>query len=487
MTKERLKTALLISLFMVSIFLANQIWIELPDSFFPSFGDGLHDTATKKHFYDIVSPEQYLVNINADKHTVLYLDEEYELWEKGRSLLVNILESQNYEMKIINNDDISSYRESLSLDYFFSEKIHVYILSKALEVDIPNSISDEISEVKDIHINLGKEPFIVFSDGDVHLEIKTLEKTSKLDEEINNMRKTINIISENIDNRGLTRFNKVEDMFPGIDNQRYIPFKMTYNLPNIYVESEIDVENEDADTMAKYFFNNLDYVRPFTEANGATIYIYDQEVLKIHQDGMVEYSNLNDEVVINRELYKSLNTAVNFVTNHLGWPENAYLKSIESIEFEDSRGYRFGFMYKISGAQIMLNKEDSMEAPIEIEVFNDYVKSYKRFVRLPSSQINSNLENDGMRSPWEILNDGDNYNYIKSEYIKRNNLSKEDVSEDQIKTDILSSLDEIYLAYTKTTTITISNDLQLLLKPVWVIEIDGIIFMFDVYEGTPVE
>ncbi len=486
MTKERIKTVLLISLFMISIFLANQIWIELPDSFFPSFGDGLYDNASKNVFSDIVSPERYQVNVNDDKHTVLYSDKEYELWEKGRSLLVNIFEDQNYEMEIISESDINSYREGLSLDYFFSEKLRLDILSKTLETDIPNLVNDKINEVKNIHISLGKEPFIVFNDEDVYLKIDILEKTSKLDEKINNIRKTINIISENIDNKTLTRFFTIEDMFSGIDNQELISRNMTYSLPNIFINNEINAENGDGDSIARYFFKNLDYARPFVEANGAIIYIYNQEVLKIHQDGMVEYSNLNDEIVINRELDKSLNTAVNFTTSHLGWPQDSYLKSIEPIEFEDSRGYKFTFMYKISGAQIIIDEEHSMEAPIEIEVFNDYVKSYRRLVRLNSTPVDDNVEKGDMLSPWDILIDKINYAFIEGEYIKKNNLSEDDISQDQIKNNILSSIGDIYLAYTETTSRKISSDLRSSLTPVWVIEIDGIIFRFDVYEGTPV-
>ena len=481
MTKERIKTAILISLFMVSIFLANQIWIELPESFFPSFADELYYIDSKDIFSDIVSPERYLVNFG-NKHTVLYNDNEHELWKEGRDLIVNIFKNNNYISQIIESDELHKHRESLSLDYFFSEKLHIYLISKTLDINIPSSVYNEIEQANNIHISLGKEPFIVFSNGDIHLKISDLENVNKLESEISNIRKTINAIRK----ESPTEFFAISYAFPEIDNHEFIPTKMKYSLPEIVVKSEIDIDNKYVDSIARNFFDNLEYARPFVEANGSTIYVYNEEVLKIYQDGMLEYSNLNHEPVRNRELYKSLNTAINFITKHLGWPENSYLKSIEPIEFENSKGYRFKFMYKISQAQIMLNEDHSMEAPIEIEVFNDYVKSYKRLVRLNLTPLNINQANDNMLSPTQIIVDNKtNYELIKSKYIQKNKLNEEDIAESQI--NILSFIDNSYLAYYKTRTKKISSNLGLTLIPVWVIEIDGITFIFDAYEGTKLD
>lgn len=481
MDKERIKTLFLVGLFLISIFLANEIWIELPSIFLPSFTEDLDEEYNKYSVSDIISPEKILVNFNTSSNTILYSDVDNNLWNEGKKIIIKLFESDKLEQEEIGIEEFRKYREVKSLDYYFPEEIHVHLLSKVIDANMPKYILDNIDSINDIHINLGKDTFVVLSNGDKHI------KLTATNIKVQKMRKIINDIGKET----YTKFVAFKDILP-IENEVYIPINMNYKLPEIQVRKEIDVKKikeEELDSIVEKFFDkDPNYVRRIEENNGTKIYIYNQQMLKIYNDGMIEYLNSLEKTVRNRELYKSLDKAINFISNHIGWPENAYLKSIEPIEKDNNKGYKFEFSYKVNGAEILFDKEEhSLDQPIEIKVFNEQITSYKRYVKVQETTNSYNINLERMLTLLETLEKKNNLEYIKEEfkeYIKQNTDEDiESLSEIELNTRVLSAISDIYIGYRNSDDDWIYGNERL--EPVWVIKIEGIDkkFQFDIYSN----
>ncbi len=91
----------------------------------------------------------------------------------------------------------------------------------------------------------------------------------------------------------------------GGNNNIFIPYEMTRPLPLIHVENELDVYNiKEMRNLAEGFLkSNIDYIIEIIEDSGSIIYVYDQRVLKINQNGLLEYFNPLEEPVRKVEIF----------------------------------------------------------------------------------------------------------------------------------------------------------------------------------------
>ncbi|MTI46243.1 hypothetical protein [Sporosalibacterium faouarense] len=479
MYRERVKTLFLLILIMVSILLANEIWIEIPNSFFPSFGSEVEEENTEYLLADIVKPEKILYNFDTG-HTVFYSDKEFGFWDIGRDVLAKTLENSQLSVGLISVEEYDDYKSKTSLDYYFPENIHIHLLGKIIEENIPSAAYEKIEYVNNVHIDLGTSPFIVLSDEKTHLKI------SSEDIDVRVIRNALN----NIDKEDQTKFVSMKTSL-NINNNEYLPINMKYNMPVVKVKKEIEVKSKNLESIVEKFFSrNPNYIRGYEEDNGAKIYFYNQQILKIHSNGLLEYHNSIAEPIENRELYKSLNTAVNFVSNHVGWPEGSFLKEIEPIEWEENKGFRFKFTYKINGGQVVIDEEKSvgLEEPIEIEVYNNDVKTYKRYVKLVENVENNEVAsqeslNTRKLSVLEILMKKENSDIIREKYIEYNELDPSEIDEEELNNRILEAINNIYIGYyyIGDNSVWIYGER---LQPRWVIDIDGLKLSFEINEES---
>ena len=208
---------------------------------------------------------------------------------------------------------------------------------------------------------------------------------------------------------------------------------MSKELPLVYVENELNIDDiEEIRNIAKNFFEkNIDYIREIVENNGSVLYVYNQKVLKINQSGLLEYFNPLEESVKERNLYISLNTASEFLSSHIGVPKDLYLSKIEEIESELNFGYRLTFKYRIRGFPVVLGK-DIAEDFIQIDVFNEHIRNYKRFIRRDMNIDVSNMtEASEMLSAFDVINM--NYDLLEKGYIKDNKISIEGMEKEALE------------------------------------------------------
>ncbi|WP_352404664.1 YycH family regulatory protein [Sporanaerobacter acetigenes] len=469
MNKEDLKTLFLILLVCISIFLTKKLWIKIPSEMIPVFKikEGIGSSYL---FSDMLIPDKILLNFSDKNHTLLYSDEKYGLWPGGKMILKKALSEKNYKVSHMKKEEFLKYQNNKSINFYFAEEMNTYILAKALDVKEPNNITERISKVNNIYIYLEKgNPFIIFCNDNTYLKISNLNIQTKVLREILS---GIEVGEE------YTRYYSIRDTL-GSNNDIYIPFEMVNEIPSVFVQNEIRIDNRDEIRMIaeKFFSKNIDYLREIVENNGSTIYIYNQKVLKIHKNGLLEYFSPLDEPVTERNLYISLNTAADFISSHSGPPKEMYLDKIEEIKSDNNLGYKFTFKYRIRGIPLIIG-DDEVEDFIQIEVFNKYVKAYKRFVRkdMHVPIYKEAIEQENMLSAFEVIDM--NFDLLEERYVEDMGIT-EDVKIENLNEKIVESIEDISLAYFD----PCKKESNEKLIGVWTINIKGRIYVFDVYTG----
>ena len=476
---ERFKTLILISLVCISLAFTKQLWIELPNEMINIFNNKEEAYGVSYLLSDMIVPNKYLLNFGQKSHplffgqknhTLFYDEYKHRLWTNSRSVLNNILGSKNIEVSELSDDEFSTYSGKRSLVFYFPEKVNTYILAKSLDVKDPNLIVDNLPSVKSIYIYLGnKDSFCVFSDGEKNISI--YDKSMDLD----NLRKQITTIEENGNYNNYFSMREVLE----VNNDNYISYEMKSTLDTVYVENEIrNLDEEEKKELVEKFFNkDIDYIREIVETNGSTIYIYNQKVLKLNINGSLEYFHPLEESVKKANLYQSLTTAAEFISKNSGVPKGMYLAKVEEIQVENSLGYNLTFRYRIKGIPIILGNEEATDF-VQIEVFNDHVRSYKHFIRKDMNKpIEGVPEAKRNLASFDILDM--NIDFLAEKYLEKNNIKLTE-GEEPVQEEVLESIRDITLSYFD----PCLKDIEDELIPVWVIRIGDGLYAFNVYDGS---
>lgn len=467
--KERFKTFLLISLVSISIIITQKLWIEVPTSISHAFDTGKEDESAYA-LSDMIVANKYLLNFNSRNHTLVYDDTKYGMWVNSKKSLAEVLSSKNITTKKITGEEYSSFQERRSIIFYFSDKINTYILTKAWNVKKPNNIVDSMPNVDSIYIYLGNsDPFFVFSDGDEHLAV--YDNTIDLQELREQM---INIDK----NKDYVYYYSMKETLE-TKNDIFIPFEIKNSLPQVYVSNELALLNYSQKTaLAESFFNrSIDYIREIVESNGSSIYVYNQEVLKLNTNGTIEYFQPLEETVKKRNLYQSLNTAAKFISEKSGIQKGMYLAKVEEVQSDNNFGYKLKFRYRVRGIPIIIGNQEISEY-IEIDVFNNQVRNYKQYVRKDMNKVSSNIvQNGNMLSAFEAIDK--NNDILEELYLIDNNLERKDLK-DNIVNEVLSSIEDVTLAYFD----PYLKDTDEELIAVWAVKFNHRLLAFDAYNGT---
>ncbi|HEY8362425.1 MAG TPA: hypothetical protein VIK77_06020 [Tissierellaceae bacterium] len=472
--KEKLKTLLLISLVSISLFLTKKLWIEFPNEVFNFFGDSDKVYSTSYLLSDMIMPNKYLLNFSDKYHTLFYDDSKHGLWTSTQKILADTLGSDDIKIEDISDDVFSTYNWKPSIVFYFPEKVNTYLLAKALEVSDPNPIVDAISEIRSIYIYLGNEDsFFVLSDDNVN---KVVYSNSI---NIENLKKQFLAIEQDAINQehGYNFYYSLKDTY-GADKDIYVPYEMHGSVPTVYVENQVrnlDL-NSKREIAEKFLEKDIDYIREIIEGNESVIYEYNNKVLKLNVNGTVEYYHPLEETVKKRNLYESLITAANFISNNAGITKGMYLDKCEEIKVDGSVGYNLTFNYRVRGLPVILGNEEVVDF-IEIEVFNNHVRSYKHFIRKDMNKVVSGFqESKKMLHSFDIIDI--NYDFLVNEYLKESKLAKN--KEEVALNEVLSFIEDINLSYFD----PCLKDIEDKLIPVWVIKSKSGLYAFSVYDGS---
>ncbi|MFO7887334.1 MAG: hypothetical protein R6U59_03370 [Eubacteriales bacterium] len=452
---ERLKTLLLIFLIALSIYQTGQLWFQ------PfSASEKPEEEVVIKNIYlwDKIKPEK--ISIFKDEKITTY-KEEYcdEIWLEFIDIFEDYLKGE-VEVSQVENFEFQGIVISLP------NPLPKELFIEGLEIK-NTDFNDKVKSIKSFYIPEGKFKIIIENnEGDF----------IKIDSDVEINRKNINNLSDKIkENTEFTYNENIND----IDLNLVIPTN-EYIMNPVIVKSEINIEDEEyiTDIAKSYYNDNYDYVRKSVESNNSVNYVYKNEkVLRINSEGLLEFYDTAENTIGENNVYVSLLTALKFTEDFLGYPENAYLTEVESIQRDGNYGFRFSFDYKILNRPIIFSQVRE-ERALEIEVIGKEVVLYKRFIRVIDLSDPSLMEEKKAINPIGILED--NIGLLAMIQIEEN---KDLRDEEIIENSILESIEEMYLGYYDP-----SRKLsEQLIRSVWVMKTQEKRYIFNAVTGNLVE
>lgn len=489
MIKEKFKSVLLVLLFIVSLTLTQRLWFYLPFGGVISIANNADLQEIDIDVTDILSPQSFFISFGGGYHTVFFAEpyevwnistppeakKQISIWDTGKTVLNSYL-GNDYIYQEITLEEWKKINKFKSIRMNFAAAIPGDSFINALSggarefSEIEESINTVLipateGEGRNIYIgNYDDNRYYKLTGTLVGTEVRTL----------------IESIEKNVDDRGYMYYVSLKDIFPDVNNDVLAPLFVETTIPSYRAINQIDAsDNANVRSIANQFFGvSFDFVKEITEINGTYIYMYGygEKALKVNKNGILEYMEKNDKEKTTPALdfLDSLKYATKFVGEKIKWPvniENAYLSGYEEIERDNEKGYRFSFNYRLNGLPVFI-PDIGGDKGIVVEVVGKQVTNYKGIVKRSGKKLDGKSDTEKqILSIVEVLKR--HSHMMKSNYIKF--LDKE-LNQDKIDAlDIVELIDRIGLSY--------YSDRDDILKPVWEITVDDIVYYFDLYTG----
>lgn len=369
---ERIKTALLVLLVAISVFLSLLIWQGLPPPAAPSSSSHLGGTFWGPGMdpLELMVPARIIVHLGEGKHSMLYPNSYLfdRTWQQVLDVLQQLGWRQTAELEL-ETADLKEWQEAqedqgLELIFDFPSNgelwSHVLEYSHTLAFDRP---------IKRILLQIGSEPALLLASGPG-------DALSRL--ELYGDGESLSAALKELSSGEIPEYVRAADT-PGAPFGIYLPAAdPTY--PVLRVEGE-EIEPKVA---AGSFFADLSLTRCINERDGATIYSDGRRGVRVWPEGRVEYNAPEVLKGVRLPLAQALSRSVRFVTQHGGWFHNMRLAKLEEVSTAASgvyyrlafRQYEYGL--PVSGSQV------------ELELSDRGVASYRREISVPERRAGSN-------------------------------------------------------------------------------------------------
>ncbi len=488
MIKERIKSVVLVVLFLVSLTLIQGIWFYLPVGGVISIANNADLQDIDIDVTDILSPQSFFISFGGGNHTVFF-SEPYEVW--------NISTPPEAKKEVSIWDTVKPILKEYLGNEFIYEEITVEEWERInkfksvrmnFATGIPgdsliSALSGGNREIFEIHdsINTILIPATDVEQKNIYIGNYEENRYHKLTGAIigSEIRLLIENIEKNVDDRGYMYYVSMKDI-SNVNNDVLVPLFDKTSIPSYIARNQIDVsDNANVRSIANQFFGSgFNFVKRITEIDGTYIYMYGygEKALKVNKKGILEYMEKNDKEKTTPDLdfLDSLKYAVKFVEERISWPvniENTYLSGYEEIEKESEKGYRFSFNYRLNGLPVFI-PDIGEDRGIVVEIIGKQITYYRRVVKRYGKKLDD--EEDTERRILNIIEVLRRHSgLIKNSYV---NFSQKEWNQEQIDAlQIEELIDEIELAY--------YSDRDDVLKPVWEITVDNIVYYFDLYTG----
>ncbi len=405
---------------------------------------------------DAVMPEYIGINYEGGTHTTIDNPREEGIWIDCIDILKNIFEEKGKIIRSRETISLDVYKNFLnqeSIVLFFNKDITPLTFLNSIGVEEPKDVVDDYEVINFIYISLTKN-FIVIAD-DESLNLLTLDNLET------------SILKRKIDNIYLDGYNEyvIADEVLGNGRLDYLPKISKHKIEIVKFENIIATLDEQniENIVFSFFGKEVNYLREIKEEGSQTIYVDGSKILKISEKGLISYYNPDQEPIKDRNLYLSLENALAFISNNLGYDGSLYLKKIVPIEFQENQGFKMIFGKNSNGYKVELMDENIVDY-IEIDVFNEHIRRFSQFFRgeIPGSVAYYGIDQTQELRPLIASN----LNYINDRLFEN--------SEDYLSyEEMLKEIKKAFVVYTD-----IGTDENLGLA--WKVEIKEEVFYFNI-------
>lgn len=380
--RERIKSIVLVLLIMSSVLLVLMIWgLDFNKGIVEQENGQSRIFEFEALLKDIVMPNRIAVNFNGLEHTVIQNPRKHNIWRGATDVIKQVFEENNYAIRSLEEIDKELYttflnQPSVILD--FTGGLNTLTLMNSLGIRETKDIVEEFPNFDRLYISLDR-PFVVI---EVEGKYNLLTLDLLL---VENLNRSVRAISE----EGFNNYIVAKNLFGG-DSLSLIPRISGHKIEKLSFENILaSLDQQYVENIVfRFLGKGVNFVREIKEEGKSTNYIDGTKILKIYDQGLVSYYNPDQGTNRERNLFISLETAMEFISTNLGFDESLYLKEIQQITAEEYPGYRFTFGKRTSNYSIELDTPDITEY-IEIDVFNEHVR---RFAQLFRRSKQRNLE-----------------------------------------------------------------------------------------------
>lgn len=446
--------------------LTQRIWFDSPITILQSEASNAKEQqyVIESIRSELVSPRRIVLGFGGDKfgggnndYTVLNEKEMKDAWSIAKTLLLDFFRGDP-NIQPINNEQYLQNNRAKFIELEFGENIPSVLVSAIFEA-YDSKIVKNMKEIKKILIPASNEGIIYIVGKDNTYEVSLPDyQNSKLQTFI-----------EDYNKGEFVKYHPL--LFNVAKNTTLMPVTFNLPIPQVFVESEIDVKAEkELTARAESFFKNFDFVKTIRETSGAMVYLYGygEKSVRISSRGRLEY---NEEInnVTSGNVIESLDAAIQFTLEQGGFPEGMTLNEIRPLT--NIKGYYFGFGYEIEGYPLV-STGNNMKHPLEIEVSGNKVKTYRRFIRKKMSLTPMSGKEPILSPPYIIES---NIELLKQDYLK--DLSDQEKEIEDL--DVLENINNVQLVYFD------SNEVSKIemLVPSWRIQVNNRVYYFDSYSG----
>ena len=466
MSRERIKTFILSILVIMSLLLTQKIWFHTPFQSIASDAISISDSVNLEEMKnDFISPIRILMGFGGGRnlnsyYRVLSLNDLVDTWDLSKAVLEPFF-TGDPEVTQINIDNYYENIGSRFVELEFGDSISSVLVSSVFN-NMDSKIVRNIREIKKIMIPANNTGIIYIKGKDSnHFLVK-------LDNYANDI--LVNYIVE-YDTKD---FVKYRDLLSYVDTFTVMPLDLSIPLPQIYVESEIDINNDTQLTeKSKIFFKNIDFIKTIKETTGSVVYLYGygEKSLRINNRGRLEYREEFDPVSTTN-VKRALETALLYIEQQGDMSSNLYLREIRDIDYKQRKGILFGFGYHLEGYPVHTNAS-GMNHAIEVEVVGNRIRGYRTFIR-KKMNIPAITKLEPIISPYKIIENN-------LDLIIQNYLATEENPQaiESINNEVMKSISEVHLVYFD----SINEAKQQLLEPSWRIKVKNHVYYFDIYKG----
>ncbi len=419
MNKDRVKTFILISLVLSSLFLSSKIWfseklwsndynffIKWKDQKWvqealnklPIFSEDESNASAIKDY--LFSPLKVVVNLG-EYGTVFY--EESEEYENFNSLYKNVFEfflkgSQDLRRTVVDNAEWLAVLGSRDAHFFVDYGISCDTKTIGQIMGVKDSpVASSISRFKEIIIVPGdsvSNDIVIYlksyKDGVVNKYVFNYNKTELLSFlssfDSVTVPKYIFSFEKDLDKKKNNRII--------IDSQVLIPINKI-NLPMLKSHSTFKPDNyQYMGNILNTFGYSANTLRRYTEQDNTLVYVENDSTLKIHPDGIIEYKAIekgkglklfSKQLVGEKNtfsLYESLTMVTDIMKKTGAVNKNLHITS-DILASSDKPGvYKFTFDYFSNGIPVLVKLENDIYThAIEVEIADGTLNYYKEYLR----------------------------------------------------------------------------------------------------------
>lgn len=460
--KETLKSLLIIFLGISSVFLLLLNFGMSPTDIIDMEPEESEALIFDSNLYmrDAVMPKSIGINFESEEHTVINNPREGELWENLVFLMTQIFEENGQIIRSSEEIDKKLYRNFLdqkSIVLFFNEDITTLTFMNALNIEEPKEEFTEMSNIDSLYISMDKHFIVLGENEKYHLITFDLLITDEINNKISNLYI-----------KGFNPYVLGDDLLGDngeIKNLNYIPILSEQKLEKVEFENILGTLSSQTieNIVYQFFQKEVNYLREIKEEGVQSIYVDDDgKILKIKDNGLLSYFNPEEINNKDRNLYISLENALAFISNNLGYDSTLYLKEIHPIEVEENLGFKMIFGKTVKGLKVKLEDEEIVDY-IEIDVFNEHIR---RFSQLFRDQTNTTVR----------------YFTIDKKEDLRPTIARnlEEIKEKLDTKEENYSFEEILSMVEKARVVYLDNVEENNLSLVWEIEINGEEFIFPI-------